>query len=125
MQELAPGLRILVRDEEWMIKKIDNNSFGNRAIYCIGISPLVKDKECIFLEDLEDDITVIDPVNTKLIEDTSPLFKKAKLYIESNLRQKIPTDSKIHIGHKAAMDLMDYQLTPASMSLKNHRQRIL
>ena len=47
------------------------------------------------------------------------------IYIESNLRQKIPTDSKIHIGHKAAMDLMDFQLLPTAMSLKNHRQRIL
>ena len=125
MEELALGLRIIVRDEEWMIKKIDRNSFGNRTIYCIGISPLVKDKESIFLEDLEDDITIIDPINTKLVADTSPFFKKSKLYIESNLRQKIPTDSKIHIGHKAAMDLMDFQLVPTAISLKSHRQRIL
>ena len=83
MEELAPGLRILVRDEEWMIKKIDRNSFGNRAIYCIGISPLVKDKESVFLEDLEDNITIIDPANTKLVADTSSFFKKSKLYIES------------------------------------------
>ncbi len=124
-EKLAPGLRILVRDEEWMIKKIDKNSFGNKSIYCIGISPLVKDKECVFLEDLEDDITIIDPTNTKLVPDSSSFFKKSKLYIESNLRQKIPTDSKIHIGHKAAMDLMDFQLVPTAMSLKNHRQRIL
>lgn len=125
MEELAPGLRILVRDEEWMIKKIDRNSFGNRAIYCIGISPLVKDKESVFLEDLEDNITIIDPANTKLVADTSSFFKKSKLYIESNLRQKIPTDRKIHIGYKAAMDLMDFQLVPTAMSLNNHRQRIL
>lgn len=125
MEELAPGLRILVRDEEWMIKKIDRNSFGNRTIYCTGISPLVRDKESVFLEDLEDDIMIINPANTKLVADTSSFFKKSKLYIESNLRQKIPTDFKIHIGHKAAMDLMDFQLVPTAMSLKSHRQRIL
>lgn len=124
MSELAPGLRIIVRDEEWMINKIENNSFGNKAIYCTGISSLVKDKESVFLEDLEN-ISVVDPTKTKLVADSSPFFKKSKLYIESNLRQKIPTDSKIHVGYKAAMDLMDYQLVPTTMSLSTPRQRIL
>lgn len=124
MSELAPGLRIIVRDEEWMINKIENNSFGNKAVYCTGISPLVKDKESVFLEDLEE-VSIVDPAQTKLVADTSPLFKKSKLYIESNLRQKIPTDSKIHVGYKAAMDLMDFQLVPTTMSLSTPRQRIL
>ena len=92
MSELAPGLRIIVRDEEWMINKIENNSFGNKAVYCTGISPLVKDKESVFLEDLEE-VSIVDPAQTKLVADTSPLFKKSKLYIESNLRQKIPSSN--------------------------------
>ena len=51
--EFAPGMRTIIRDEEWMVKKIETNSLGNKALYCVGISPLVKDKEAIFLTDLE------------------------------------------------------------------------
>ena len=124
MAELAPGLRVIIRDEEWMIKKIEKNSFNNQTIQCIGISPLVKDREAIFLSDLEK-IDVVDPAKTKLVADSSPFFRKSKLFIESALRQQIPTDSKLCIGQNAAMDLMEYQLVPANMALSNPRQRIL
>ena len=51
MIDFAPGMRTIIRDEEWMIKKIETNSLGNKILYCIGISPLVKDREAIFLTD--------------------------------------------------------------------------
>ena len=124
MADLAPGLRVIIRDEEWMIKRIEKNSFNNQTIECIGISPLVKDRTAIFLSDLEK-IDVVDPAKTKLVADSSPFFRKSKLFIESALRQQIPTDSKLCIGQKAAMDLMEYQLVPANMALSNPRQRIL
>ena len=57
--------------------------------------------------------------------DNSAFFRKSKVYIESQWRGKIPTDNKIHIGNKAAMDLMSYQLEPAQMALNKTRQRIL
>lgn len=40
MVEYAPGMRTIIRDEEWMVKKIETNSLGNKALHCIGISPL-------------------------------------------------------------------------------------
>ena len=40
MSEYAPGMRTIIRDEEWMVKKIETNSLGNKALYCVGISPL-------------------------------------------------------------------------------------
>ena len=43
MTEYAPGMRTIIRDEEWMVKKIETNSLGNKALYCVGISSLVKD----------------------------------------------------------------------------------
>lgn len=49
MIDFAPGMRTIIRDEEWMIKKIETNSLGNKTLYCVGISPLVKDREAIFL----------------------------------------------------------------------------
>lgn len=124
MAEYAPGMRIELRDEEWMVQKIEINNLGNKALHCIGISPLIKDKEAIFLTDLEE-IKVIDPSETKLVPDTSEFFNRTKLYLESQWRQKIPTDNKLHIGDEAAMDPMPYQLEPAQQALKHPRQRIL
>lgn len=124
MTDFAPGMRAIIRDEEWVVKKIETNSLGNKSLYCIGVSPLVKDREAIFLADLEN-IQVVNPAEVKLIADTSPFYKKSLLYLESRWRQQIPTDSNLHIGHQAAMDLMPYQLDPAKLSLKRPRQRIL
>ena len=124
MVDYAPGMRTIIRDEEWMIKKIEKNSLGNRALHCIGISPIVKDKEAIFLTDLEK-IQIVNPADVKLIPDTSPFYKRTLLFLESQWRQQIPTDVNLHIGHRAAMDLMPYQLDPAKLSLQRPRQRIL
>ena len=60
MVDYAPGMRTIIRDEEWMVKKVEKNNMGNNALYCVGVSPLVKDKEAVFLTDLEE-IAVVDP----------------------------------------------------------------
>ena len=124
MIDFAPGMRTIIRDEEWMVKKIETNSLGNKTLYCVGVSPLVKDREAIFLTDLEK-IQIVDPAEVKLVADASPFYKRALLYLESQWRQQIPTDANLHIGHKAAMDLMPYQLDPAKLALQRPRQRIL
>ena len=124
MAEYAPGMRTIIRDEEWMVKKIETNSLGNKALHCVGVSPLVKDREAIFLTDLEE-IQIVNPAEVKLVPDHSPRFRKSLLYMESQWRQKIPTDTNIHIGYKAAMDPMPYQLDPAKQALQRPRQRIL
>lgn len=124
MVDYAPGMRAIIRDEEWMVKKIETNSLSNKALHCIGISPLVKDREAIFLTDLEE-IQIVNPAEVNLIPDDSPFYKRTLLYLESQWRQQIPTDSNLHVGHRAAMDLMPYQLDPTKLALKSTRQRIL
>lgn len=124
MVDYAPGMRTIIRDEEWMVKKIEPNSLGNKALHCIGISPLVKDREAIFLTDLEE-IQIVNPAEVNLIPDNSPFYKRTLLYLESQWRQQIPTDTNLHVGHRAAMDLMPYQLDPSKLALKSPRQRIL
>ena len=123
--EYAPGMRIIVRGEEWLVKRVEANSLGNQTLQVVGISSLVKDYESRFMVDIEKNIEIVDPAKVKLVPDDSAFFKKSKLYIESHLRQKIPTDNKIHVGDKAAMDLMPFQLEPAQISLNRTRQRIL
>ena len=124
MVDYAPGMRTIIRDEEWMVRKVERNNMGNDALYCVGVSPLVKDKEAIFLTDLEQ-IAVVDPKEVKLVADRSSFFRRTQLYMESQWRQQIPTDTDLHIGDEAAMDLMPYQLEPAQIALKRPRQRIL
>jgi helicase domain protein len=121
----TPGMRIIVRGEEWMVKKVETNSLGNQTLHVMVLSPLVKDYDSMFLVDVEDDIEIVDPAKVTLVPDDSAFFRKSKVYIESQWRGKIPTDNKIHIGDKAAMDLMPYQLEPAQMALNNTRQRML
>jgi len=124
MAEFAPGMRVIIRDEEWMIRKCDPNSYNTYTLQCVGVSPLVRDKTSYFLSDLEK-ITVIDPAKTALIPDHSARFTRSRLFLESQWRQKIPTDTKLHVGHHAVMDVMPYQLEPAAIpwSLMVFQQR--
>ena len=121
----APGARILVRDVEWVIRRVDNSSDGYQQLTCDGVSALVRGQEGVFLTSLDHDIEILDPARTKLVRDTSPAFARSRLFIESHLRQAVPSDDRIHVGHKAAMEYVPYQLDPARQALRQARQRIL
>lgn len=123
--EFAPGMRVMIRDEEWMIGKVETNEMGRKVLHCRGVSTLVKDRESIFLTDIEQSIIPVDPAKVRLVPDRSAHFLDTKLYLESQWRQQKPTDDKIHIGQKAVMDTMKYQLEPARRALRQPRQRIL
>lgn len=122
---LAPGARIEVRDAEWLVRRVDRTDTGGQAVHVVGLSELVRDREVTLLTDAERDITVLDPAETKLIVDTSPAFSKGTLYLESLLRKTPPTDNRLYVGHRAAMDVLPYQLEPAALALEQPRQRIL
>ena len=124
MVDFAPGMRVIIRDEEWMIKKAEKNTMGVYALHCVGVSSLVKDRNAIFMADIEEVIPV-DPAKMKLVVDESPKYRDTLLYLESQWRQRTPTDNNIHVGNKAAMDTMNYQLEPAQVALERPRQRIL
>lgn len=124
MAQYAPGMRVIIRDEEWLVKRVDQNSFGTYTLTVNGLSRLVKDKESIFISELEEIIT-IKPEETKLVPDKSSNFIESRLYMESLLRRKAPTDNKLYVGHKAAMNTLEYQLDPAIIALDKPRQRIL
>jgi len=42
---LAPGARIIVRDAEWLVRRVDRTSTGSQALSVVGLSELVKEKE--------------------------------------------------------------------------------
>ena len=120
----TPGARVVVRDAEWIVRRVDHAP-GGYQIVCDGVSELVRGREAVFLTGLESTIEVLDPAETRLVPDDSAQFTDSILYMESQLRQAVPNDTEIHVGHTAAMDRVDYQLDPARLALARPRQRIL
>lgn len=122
---LAPGARVIIRDAEWLIRKMDRTSTGGQAITAVGLSECIKNKEAIFLTEIDTDIQTLDPVDTKFVKDTSSHYSDSLLYMESLLRQTPPTDENLYIGYQGVIDSVPYQLDPAILALKQPRQRIL
>ncbi|WP_435403867.1 DEAD/DEAH box helicase [Halomonas sp. MA07-2] len=124
----APGARVLIRDCEWIVRRADPSDDGGYILTVDGLSELVSGKSARFLTQLEEEadaIRVLDPAETRFEQDLTPGFEKSRLFIETQLRQITPADQSIHLGHKAAMDPVPYQLDPALQALKQNRQRIL
>ena len=128
---IAPGTRIELRDEEWLVRRVDTTISGGQQLTCIGLSELVKDKESIFLTELDNNtsfrtrINVLKPEDTEFVQDTSDGFIDSRLYLEALLRESPPTDNKLYLGHRAAMDVVPYQMQPTLQAFNQPRQRIL
>lgn len=125
MLPFAPGARAVIRDEEWLIRRVDPAIDGGYLLTCDGISDLLRGQTALFLTSLEDAIEVLDPAKTELVPDTSPTYNAAILYLESLRRRSVANDEKIHLGHRGVMNLVPYQLDPALQALKQPRSRIL
>ena len=122
---IAPGARILCRDAEWLVKSTVQSSDGDLIIEGVGVSEFIRGRTARFIENLEGDLQVLRPEETELIADTSSGYTHSLLFIESHLQQTVPDDHQIYLGQRAAMDVMSYQLLPASKTLQMPRQRIL
>ena len=120
----APGARVEIRDEEWMVRGVQATATGGHALRVVGVSDLVRGRDAMFLDDL-DQVTILDPRETDLVHDGSPRYRKTSLYLESLLRQSPPTTGELAIGHRGAMQAAKYQLVPAAKALAQPRARIL
>lgn len=125
MLPFAPGSRAVIRDEEWLIRRVDPATDGGWLLSCDGISELVRGQSALFLTSLEDSVEVLDPEKTELIPDDSPTYNASLLYLESLRRRNVANDEKIHLGHRGVMNLVPYQLDPAIQALRQPRSRIL
>ncbi|MGO2133533.1 MAG: DEAD/DEAH box helicase [Halomonas sp.] len=123
-QRFAPGMRVEIRDAEWRIMRVDYSSDGGYVLTCEGLSELVQGREALFLTGI-DKVRILDPRETELVDDVSSNFGASLLYIDSLLRKTAPSDGNIHLGHRAAIDDMPFQLEPALQALSQPRQRIL
>jgi superfamily II DNA or RNA helicase len=125
MIPIAPGARAVIRDEEWLIRRVDPSTDGGWLLTCDGISELVRAQSALFLTELEDQIEVLDPALTELVPDNSPTYNASILYLESLRRRSVANDEKVHLGHRGVMNLVPYQLDPALQALRQPRPRIL
>lgn len=128
----APGMRLNIRGEEWLLRNVVTTKHGTCRLDVIGLSPMVRDREAVFMADLEESlperwgrIQILDPRETEPVRDDSPYFRNSRLHLEVLMRQTAPSDALIHRGHKAAIDVLPFQLEPALRALEQPRQRIL
>lgn len=121
----APGARVEIRGEEWIVRRAEPTSTGDTAVHVTGLSELVRNKNSIFLTDLDREMRVLEPEQTELVADPSPGYRRTRLYLESLFRQSPPTDARLYRGHRGAMDAAEYQLVPAGRALAQPRPRIL
>lgn len=102
MLPLAPGARAVIRDEEWLVGR-----------------------DALFLTELEDQIEVLDPATTRLVADDSPTYNASLLYLESMRRRSVPSDARIHLGHRGVMNVVPHQTAPAVRAPRKPCLRIL
>lgn len=120
------GARVIIRDAEWRITEVDQTARAGVRLKCVGLSELVRGKVGVFFDRYEDDIEILLPEETRLLEDHSPNFQKSKLYLEALFRKAPKTDpTKIEVADRAAMDPLPYQFNPALQALSQPRARIL
>jgi ERCC4-related helicase len=122
------GTVIEVRDEEWMVRNSKQLRPGECLIEAVGASDLVRGQEARFLVPTMDRHRVLRPENTRLVADSSPHFRRSRLFLEAVLRKTpLPQrERRLALTDGFLLDRMDYQLRPAEKALANPlRPRLL
>ena len=91
--EVAAGERIVVRDEEWLVRTVRNTERDGVRVEVTGVSPLVRDQDAVFFGSL-DTIDRLDPRDGKLVADDSADFRSSRLWLESILARQPRTGER-------------------------------
>lgn len=119
----APGLTVEVRDEEWLITKVDQSTDGYR-LKVRGLSDYVRDKQATFFTAL-DEVTIFDPTDVTVVADTSEKYRHSRLWVESVLRQTpVPLyQEELSVADRMLADPLDYQLQAVRHALSDDKLR--
>jgi hypothetical protein len=127
LDQIAPGSRVVIRDQEWQVEQIDRYNLGQRAtVRCSGRSELVLGRIASFFSDI-DRIEPEDPALTTFIPDTTPNGLATRLQIESMVRRSpVPISTVESIAsHSALIDDLPYQREPFRKAVDQLQPRIL
>ena len=126
MSVFTPGMRVLCRDAEWLVTRVESSSdhFQEQAIHCVGTDELTRGHQAAFLTQL-DRITPVDPRRTALVRDDSGSYSRAKLFLEAQLRQMPLTDPEPNFEDMGAFKPMDYQKETVRRAISQMRPRLL
>jgi superfamily II DNA or RNA helicase len=120
---IAPGSIVVVRDAEWLVTATEMTADG-LLIRVQGLSELVRDTTAAFYESL-DDIQPMDPAAARVVLDTSPGFRKAKLWLEATLRKTaVPLgETSLTVATQMLTDPLDYQKSAVRQALARDQLR--
>jgi type I site-specific restriction endonuclease len=125
MAVFSPGMRILCRDAEWLVTRVDSaSSQQDQVVHCVGADDLTRGHEAAFLTQL-DRIDPVDPRKTKLVRDETGGYAQAKLFLEAQLRQIPLTDPDPHVEGMGAFRPMAYQIEAVQRAIMQLRPRLL
>ncbi|MFE7634063.1 DEAD/DEAH box helicase [Kitasatospora sp. NPDC057518] len=123
----APGAQVRIRDEQWLVKSVTESRDG-LMVEVSGVSSFVRGTDAVFYQGL-DQIDVLDPRKTDLVEDETSKHAKARLYLEAVIRKTaLPqTEHGLALADSFLMDRQEYQLRPAerALSMRNPQPRLL
>ncbi|KWX01083.1 Helicase domain-containing protein [Carbonactinospora thermoautotrophica] len=124
--QLAPGARIFVRDEEWLVRNVTRTEHDGFQIKAVGVSEFVQDEEATFFTAL-DEVQLIRPEDTELVADPTPRFRRSRLFLEAILRKTpLPqSERRLAVVDRFLLDPLTYQQRPAELALRGLRPRIL
>ena len=120
---ISPGSLVVARDETWLVTSVEDTPDG--PLYAVrGVSDFVKDTTASFYASL-DKIDVLAPEDAEVVADTSPRYRRTRLWIEATLRKTpVPVD---HPGLTVATDMLaddlPYQREAVELALDPERVR--
>jgi ERCC4-related helicase len=124
---VAPGSVVVVRDEEWLVTSIENTLDGP-LLHVQGLSDLVRGTTASYYESL-DDIEALDPRLATVCADSSPGYRRARLWLEATLRKAaVPlVDDRLVVSDGMLADPLPYQHSAVRKALDpdNLRPRVL
>ena len=123
MEVFSPGMRVLCRDAEWLVTRVESaSSRQDQVVHCVGADDLTRGHEAAFLTQL-DNILQVDPRQTRLVRDDSGGYARAKLFLEAQLRQMPLTDPDPHVDGMGAFTPMAYQKEAVQRAIMQLRPR--
>ncbi|MCU1614232.1 MAG: helicase domain protein [Frankiales bacterium] len=117
------GSIVVVRDEEWVVSSSEPAGDGWK-VRCLGRTELVRGTTATFFSSL-DDIEQLDPAKAELVQDTSPGFRRSRLWVEA-VRRKTPVplhEPGLTVAQHMLLDTNEYQRQAVQKALDPARLR--